>query len=245
MHYGYVYGSVCRAAAVALCLELAGSALRAADDAGPPPNTLTPAEQAAGWRLLFDGQSPAHWRAFGKPGFPAQGWVVENGWLKKVAGIRGGDIITRETFTDFEFAWEWRFPARANNGVKYFVVEKRGAVGHEYQMIDDSGRGPSKGGTASFYEVLPPKAHAPVRLAPHSNQARIRVRGNRVEHWLNGEKVLEYDCGSDPVMAGVARSKFKNVNGFGRKLTGHILLTDHGSECAFRNLKVRPLPAAD
>ena len=211
--------------------------------AAPPANTLTPEEQAAGWRLLFDGQTTTGWRSFGKPAFPAQGWVVADGWLKKIAGVRGGDIITRDTFTDFELSWEWRLPAGGNNGVKYFILEERGAIGHEYQMIDDSKRGPSKGGTAAFYEVLPPKPHAPVKLAPDFNQSRLRVEGNHVEHWLNGEKVLEYECGSDDVMAGVAKSKFKRVKDFGKKLTAHLLLTDHSSECSYRNLKLRELPA--
>lgn len=226
--------------ASAICvLILAGAFSATAADA--PPNTLTPEEQAAGWRLLFDGTNTTAWRGFGKETFPAQGWVVENGWLKKVERVRGGDLLSREQFTDFELSWEWRIPRGANNGVKYFIVEKRGGIGHEYQMIDDAQRGPNKGSTAAFYDVLPPKAHAPVKLAPESNRSLLRVSGKRVEHWLNGEKVLEYECGSPEVLAGVAASKFKSVKGFGQKVTGPILLTDHGSECAYRNIKIRAL----
>jgi len=205
------------------------------------PNTLSPEEKAADWRLLFDGQSPSAFRAFGRPSFPSRGWVVEDGWLKKVGGVRGGNIITREVFTDFEFKWEWRLPPRGNNGVKYFVVESRGNLGHEYQMIDDTKRDRGKGGTAAFYAVLAPGPHPPIKLAPESNHSRVVVRGNHVEHWLNGQKVLEYECGSPIVMANVARSKFKHVRDFGKKLTGHIMLTDHGSTCWFRNLKIRVL----
>jgi len=206
------------------------------------PNTLTPEEQAAGWRLLFDGKTTAGWRSFSRPRFPQKGWTVENGWLKKIARERGGDIITTNTFNNFELTWEWRIPAGANNGLKYFVVRERGGVGHEYQMIDDRNRPPNKGSTASFYAVLAPKKHQPVKLSPETNLSRLVVRGNHVEHWLNGEKVLEYDCGSREVMENVARSKFKNTKNFGLKLRGHILLTDHTDECAFRNIRIRELP---
>jgi hypothetical protein len=206
-------------------------------------NTLTPQEKAEGWRLLFDGRTTKGWRSFKKETFPAKGWVVEDGCLKKVARQSGGDIITVDRFTDFEFAWEWRLPPRANNGVKYFIVEERGGIGHEYQMIDDTLVKYPKGSTASFYEVLPPAADKPMKPMGEWNQSRIRVQGNQVEHWLNGAKVLSYELGSPEVMAGVARSKFKGVKGFGTKMTGHILLTDHSDEAWFRNLKVRELPA--
>ncbi len=208
------------------------------------PNTLTAAEKQAGWRLLFDGQTTAGWRNFKKPGIvTTNGWVVEDGWLKKVAKARGGDIITVDQFTDFDLQWEWRIPRRANNGVKYSITEERGsAIGHEDQMIDDSLVRQKKAATASFYEVLPPKDHAPIKFAPEFNHSRILVQGNHVEHWLNGEKVLTYECGSEEVMAGVARSKFKTVQGFGTKIKGHILLTDHNDETSFRNIKIHELP---
>ncbi len=206
-----------------------------------PPNTLTPAEKSAGWRLLFDGKSTAGWRNSKKPAIVnTNGWIVEDGWLKKVPNVRGGDIVTVEQFTDFELQWEWRIPRRANNGVKYFITAERGeATGHEYQMIDDALVKNKKGATASFYDVLPPADHQPLKFAPEFNHSRIIVRGNHVEHWLNGEKVLTYECGSDEVLAAVAKSKFKNTPGFGTKVKGHILLTDHRDEASFRNLKIR------
>jgi hypothetical protein len=220
------------------------SALPAAE--GPAaPNQLTEAEKAAGWRLLFDGRSLAGWRSFKRPTITTtNGWVVEDGWLKKVARKRGGDIISVDQFTDFELQWEWRIPPKANNGLKYFITEERGgAVGHEYQMIDDALVKNPKGQTASFYDVLPPRAHRPLKFAPESNHSRILVRGNHVEHWLNGEQVLTYELGSPEVLAAVAKSKFKTVPGFGARIKGHILLTDHGDEASFRNLKIRELPA--
>jgi len=222
---------------------LASSAVAADTRGDSQPNQLTSAERQAGWKLLFDGQTTAGWRNFKKPAIVnTNGWVVEDGWLKKAANARGGDIITVDQFTDFEFQWEWRLARRANNGVKYFITEARGeAVGHEYQMIDDALVKNRKGLTASFYDVLPPREHAPLKFAPEINHSRILVQGNHVEHWLNGEQVLEYELGSTEVLAAVAKSKFRSVKDFGTKIKGHILLTDHKDEAFFRNLKIREL----
>lgn len=212
----------------------------------PPqsPNTLTPAEQRAGWRLLFDGESFAGWRGYRKAEFPEQGWAIEDGCLKKVAGVKGGDIVTEAEFNDFELYWEWKLPAQANNGIKYFVLESRPAApGHEYQMIDDTTAPEPKHLTASFYDVFPPGPNARPRPVGEWNTSRIVVRGTQVEHWLNGEKVLQYELGSPAVRAAVADSKFKTAAGFGEKCRGRIMLTDHKDEAWFRNVKVRELPA--
>lgn len=207
------------------------------------PNQLTPEERAAGWKLLFDGKTTQGWRGYKKQTFPTNGWVVEQGWLKCVAKGRGGDIVTMDAFTDYEFAWDWRLAPKANNGVKYLVSEKRSsAPGHEYQMMDDATVKPGKGTTASFYDVLPPKPDTPLKPAGEVNQSRIVVQGNHVEHWLNGVQVLQYELGSEEVKAAVAKSKFRNVRDFGTKITGPILLTEHGTEACFRNLKIRELP---
>jgi hypothetical protein len=222
---------------------LSALALRGADSSPPAPlNSLSEAERAAGWRLLFDGQSTHGWRGFRQPGFPAQGWVVEEGILKKIARVRGGDLVTEATFGDFELAWEWRLPARANSGVKYFILEERAKpIGHEYQMLDDRLAREGKYATAAFYDVLPPSPDKPAPRIGDWNQSRVRVQGAHVEHWLNGVRVLAYELGSDTVLAAVSRSKFKDVPGFGTKVRGHILLTDHGDEAWFRNLKIREL----
>ncbi len=198
--------------------------------------------QTDGWRYLFDGKSTDNWRGYRKQMFPSTGWKVEDGCLKKIEGQRGGDIITKEQFDNFELEWEWRIPPKANNGVKYFVTEQRpGAPGHEYQMFDDTTTKNRKQMTASFYDVLPPTEHKPIKLAPEWNQSRLVVNGNRVEHWLNGEKVLEYECGSPTLMEAISKSKFKNAEGFGKKIKGYIMLTDHTSECWFRNIKIREI----
>jgi hypothetical protein len=213
--------------------------------AGAPPNTLTDAEKAAGWKLLFDGKTLNGWRNYRKPTLAGtNAWTVVDGWIKKIAKERGGDIITADQFENFEFTWEWRLSPRANSGVKYFVVEDRkGAPGHEYQIVDDATTTSPESMTGSFYAVLPRKNHKPIPFFPESNRSRLIVQGDNVEHWLNGEKVLAYKAGSDEVKANVAKSKFKKTPGFGEKLKGHLLLTDHTDECWFRNLKIRELPA--
>lgn len=211
------------------------------------PNTLTRAEKRAGFELLFDGTSTAGWRGDGKQKFPEKGWVVENGTLRKVARERGGDIVTEKMYSEFDLKFDWKLAPGANNGVKYFVTPERKGVGHEYQLIDDEkereARNNGVHSTASFYEVLAPWPNKPAALHPAGewNSSRIVAKGNKVEHWLNGQKVLEYELGSEQVKAGVAKSKFKNVPHFGERVKGHILLTDHGDECTFRNIKIRDL----
>jgi hypothetical protein len=224
-----------------LALLLASSTLLSA----APANQLTEAEKSAGWKLLFDGTTTQGWRTFKKPSFPEKGWVVEDGWLH-CQGKAGGDIISDAEFDDFELQWDWKLAPAGNSGVKYFVLESRPqALGHEYQMLDD-GRSPGvqpgrrKQYTGAFYAVLEP-GQTQVKPPGEVNTSRILVKGNHVEHWLNGEKVLEYECGSDIVKAAVASSKFKDTPGFGNKVKGHILLQDHQSNAWFSNVKLREL----
>ena len=212
----------------------------------PAPNTLTAAEKAAGWQLLFDGISLDAWRGYKRETLPDSGWELKDGALRTVAKVKGVELITRKKFNDFEFTWEWRVAPGGNNGVKYLVTEERPqSPGHEYQMIDDAGY-PGKLSpnhlTADFYDVLPAAADKPIRPAGEWNTSRIVVRGARVEHWLNGKHVLTYELGSAAVRAGVEKSKFKGHPGFGEKIAGHIMLTYHQDECWYRNLKIRETP---
>lgn len=209
------------------------------------PNTLTAEERAAGWKLLFDGKSLDGWRGYRRDAPPESGWTIQDGTLRTVAKVKGGELITRQTFNDFEFAWEWRLAPGGNNGVKYFVTEDRPqSPGHEYQMIDAAGY-PGKLGpnqhTADFYDVLPAAADKPTRPAGEWNSSRIVVRGNAVEHWLNGKHVLTYELGSAAVKAGIEKSKFRGHPRFGEKIAGHLMLTYHQDECWYRNLKIREI----
>jgi hypothetical protein len=206
------------------------------------PNTLTPDEEKEGWRLLFDGKSTMGWRQFGKESFPTNGWVVEKGLLHLQAGPGGGDIVHKDKFEEFDLTWEWKIAPKANNGLKYFILEERKqAIGHEYQMIDESTIKDAKNATASFYDVLPPTGSVKPKTPGEWNTSRIQVKGNSVTHWLNGEKALDYTLGSEQVKQAVAASKFKPVQGFGERQKGHILLTDHNDEVWYRSIKIRDL----
>ena len=210
------------------------------------PNQLSAQEKSDGWQLLFDGKTTSAWRSFKKDTFPSHGWEIEGEWLHCL-GKDGGDLVTRSEFADFELEWDWKQAPAGNSGVKYFVLETRNsALGHEYQLIDDekepdATKADGKRVTASFYDVLKPTAKTPTKPPGEVNHSRIVVKGNHVEHWLNGAKVLEYECGGPAVKEAVAQSKFKTTAGFGEKVTGHLLLQDHHSEVWFRNLKIRPL----
>jgi hypothetical protein len=228
------------------CLLVAASAA-VAPAASAAPNQLTAAEKSAGWQLLFDGKSTHGWRVFNKPGAKISGWeVTADGLLHCLPKVKGDNLITEKKYNDFELAWEWKLLPKGNNGVKYFVTEARPrSPGHEYQMIDDAGHPDGKLGpdrqTASFYEVLAPAADKPLRTPGEWNTSKIVVRGNTVEHWLNGRNVLTYELGSAAVKAGIADSKFKNEAGFGDKIAGHIMLTYHQDDCWYRNIKIREL----
>lgn len=198
------------------------------------------------WKSLFDGTSAAGWRGYNQKDFPKHGWVVEDGCLHLLPGKGGGEIVTVEKFYDFEFEWEWRIAPRANNGIKYLVIEERPKTpGHEYQMIDNAtaAGAADKHQTAAFYDVLAPQVKPPVKTPGEWNRSRLIIQGESVEHWLNGVKVLAYQLGSPGLKAAIADSKFKGVPGFGEKTRGHIMLTDHNGETWYRNLRIRELPA--
>jgi len=228
------------APAVIAAFALFAPAAQAADN-------LSPQEKAAGWKPLFNGQSLEGWRLYNQRAAPGPAWKVEGGILKKLANQKGGDIITEAQFDDFDLKWEWRIAPGGNSGIKYLVTEERpSAPGHEYQMLDDETNPDGKRGprrqTASFYDVLPAASNKPLKPVGEWNSSRVLVQGNHVEHWLNGMKVLEYELGSEAVRVAVGASKFRNSAGFGTKIKGHIMLTDHEDECWFRALKVRELP---
>ena len=232
------------AAAFAASMSVAASA------AGQTPNQLSAAEKTAGWTLLFNGTSLDGWRGYKRPDATGTRWVVKDGLLCLDPGdgsdTRGArDIVAATPYGQFELAWDWRVSPGGNSGVKYFVLEDRdGAIGHEYQIIDDAKHADAKIGphrqTAAFYDVLP-AADRPVKPAGEWNTSRVVVRGADVEHWLNGTKVLGYTLDSPALREAIAKSKFKDVERFGKPQNGLLLLQDHGDAVCYRNVKVRPL----
>lgn len=211
-------------------------------------NTLTDAEKADGWKLLFDGTSLDPWQGLNRPEI-GKGWQAVDGTLTITKNAKVGDLITKERFASFEFSFEFRLTKGANSGVKYFVDPARSQGGHgigcEFQVLDDENHPDAKLGKngsrtiGSLYDVLPAAKDKKVNPPGEWNTGRIVVKGNQVEHWLNGQKVVEYERGSDTFRAAVKESKFSKIQAFGEWKDGHILLQDHNDEVAYRNLKIK------
>lgn len=218
--------------------------LASAAFAGDAPS-LTDAEKADGWKLLFDGLSMNGWRGLGMDGIPSV-WVVQDGCLHCSGGSSkiANDLVTVDEYENFELSFEWLIPKlKGNSGVKYRVQEEKGkgyAFGCEYQCMNDPDAF-DKHASGALYDVFAPEGKKLVP-PPQFNQSRIIVRGNHVEHWLNGVKVIDAEFGSDAMNQALAVSHFRNSD-WGKKPLGHIILQDHHSEVLFRNIKIRVLPS--
>jgi hypothetical protein len=218
------------------------------------PNTLTDAEKQQGWRLLFDGKTMNGWRGYKMDKMPA-GWSVENGALVRVKGGAGGkgagggdDIVTTDDFESFELSLEVKIVKNGNSGVLYHVSEEPVTAWHfapEVQVLDNTSH-PNRDKRQHFaacYDLYAPTKDTSKPVGEW-NELRVKVDGAKVEHWLNGEKVTEYELWSDDWKARVAKSKFKGMPKFGTFKKGPICLQDHSDRVEFRNIKVRVLPAA-
>lgn len=230
------------------------------------PNTLTADEQQAGWKLLWDGKTSEGWRSVKSEEFPKRGWSIKDGVLtvhdnsgEESAG--GGDIITRKRYSDFELMVDFKTSPGANSGIKYLVqpnmspIDKvtgkktavGSAIGCEFQILDDAKHPDAKLGKngnrtiGSLYDLIPAAADKKVSPIGEWNHARILVRGQHVEYWLNDQKTLEFERRSEEFRALVAGSKYKNISEFGEWADGHTLLQEHGNEVSFRNVKIREL----
>lgn len=236
-------------------------------DLTPPDNTLTAEEQAAGWRLLWDGKTTTGWRSAKAEDFPTKGWEIKDGVLSVLAtggaeSAAGGDIITRERFSQFELVLDFKITPGANSGIKYFCqpnldpitgtgakTTKGSAIGLEYQILDDERHPDAKLGRdgnrtiGSLYDLITAATSKQPNPIGEWNTARLLVQGNHIEHWLNGQKVLAYERSTPAFREIVALSKYKSIPGFGEWADGHILLQDHGDAVSFRNIKLR-VPAA-
>lgn len=217
-------------------------------------NRLTDRERSDGWALLWDGKTATGWRGAKLDRFPDGGWQIDGGVLTVLESgggesRAGGDIVTVKRYGDFELELDFRYTSGANSGIKYFVDPdlNKGtgsAIGCEFQILDDRKHPDAKKGVngnrrlAALYDLIPAGAkrdNGPNRW----NRARVVVRGNHVEHWLNNVKVLEYERRTDMWRALVAYSKYAGWPAFGEAARGHILLQDHGNRVSFRSVKIR------
>ena len=221
-------------------------------------NQLTIDEQKNGWELLWDGETTEGWRGARLDQFPDSGWSIENNELTVLASggaesAAGGDIVTVDTYGDFEFKVDFRLTEGANSGIKYYVDTdlNKGpgsSIGLEYQILDDARHPDAKLGNhegsrtlASLYDLIQADVDKPAHPIGEWNSAYILSRDNHVEHWLNGVKVLEYERKSDNFRKLVSESKYVKWPNFGEGEKGHILLQDHGDQVSFKNIKIRPI----
>jgi hypothetical protein len=199
------------------------------------------------WEILFDGNNLNKWRGKLSEDFPKDGWKVENGTL--YLDGKGGDIITKDKYSDFELVFDFKLTKGANSGVKYFVGsiknEETGKIavnGPEYQIIDDYNHEGAKKNplisSGSAYLLYAPKGK---KLNPEGewNTGKIIAKGKKVEHWLNGVKVVSYKRGSRDFLKRKEETKFKDDLKYGEINEGHILLTDHNDRVYFRNIKIK------
>lgn len=215
------------------------------------PNLLTEAEKQQGWKLLFDGKNMEGWRGYQMDKMPP-GWSVIDGALVRVKGGGGGkgagggdDIVTLETFANFELRLEYKLVKNGNSGVLYHVSEEPITAWHyapEVQLLDNTAH-PTRDKrqlAGACYDLYAPSKDV-TRPVGQWNHLRVVVNGAHAEHWLNEEKVVEYELWSDDWNARVAKSKFKDKPKFGTFRTGPICLQDHSDRVEFRNIKIRAI----
>ncbi len=219
-------------------------------------NTISPQEEKDGWKLLWDGATTNGWRGAKLNSFPQKGWVIEDGILKvmKSGGgesTNGGDIVTTRKYKNFILKADFKITEGANSGIKYFVNPdlnkgEGSAIGCEFQILDDDKHPDAKLGVkgnrtiGSLYDLIPAVEDKPFKKKEF-NTAMIVVRGNKVEHWLNNKKIVEYERNNQMWNALVAYSKYRDWPNFGNAAEGNILLQDHGDEVWFKNIKIKEL----
>jgi hypothetical protein len=232
---------------IGLALAAVVGPMAAQAPASGQANVLSAEERAAGWRLLFDGQTTKGWHSFGQD--KVVGWDVKDGELIALGLPTGhtNDIVTNESFASFDLVVDWKVAPKANSGIFFHVVEKGFdapyVTGPEYQLIDVEGwpdRLETWQWAGANYAMHPPLVAAWKKVGEW-NRTRILVKGTHVEHWLNGAKVAEYELWSTDWQTRVQGGKWRDVTSYGRATTGLIGLQDHGNRIWFRNIKIKPL----
>ena len=244
-----MHGSAARVAMISqLALVVAGCTQ--VGNSVPASNTaaesasVTAEQSAAGWRPLFEGTSLSGWRGYKEQTVPA-GWSLANGVVTKTGSAN--DIITRDQFGNFELAFDWKLATGGNAGVFYRGTEEYDHIywsAPEYQLLDDANHpdGKSRLTSAGAAYALYPSPAGVVKPANEWNSSLLVVNGNRVQHWLNGQKLLEYELGSPDWQAKVKASKFVAYPNYGRAARGYIgIQGDHDGTLSIRNMRIREI----
>jgi hypothetical protein len=227
--------------ALGLCLAAIATGAFAAEKAMAPDNTLTPAEASAGYKLLFDGKTTAGWKGFKTPK-PDAGWKIKDGALSPDPKT-SKDLVTTGSYENFDLSFDWKISPKGNSGLMYHVIpvgDETYESGPEYQILDNAHGEPPLQRAASLFALYAPTKDM-TKPVGQFNHARLVVDHGKVQHWLNGAKVVEYDLGSADFKARVAASKFKQWPQFATGKTGAIALQNHGDDVAFKNLKIKVL----
>jgi hypothetical protein len=211
-------------------------------------NMLSDAQKSDGWKLLFNGKDTEGWRMFKNK--ENNSWEVVDGTLHCKpfdAADKRADLMTVDQYADFDLAFDWKISPQSNSGVIFRVTEEFEEPyfsGPEYQLLDDKGYpGDVKPVhyTGSNYDMHPAPPTSPVKPVGEWNTSRIVAKGNHIEHWLNGTKLLEYEIGSAEWTKLRDGSKWKDVKGYCVSKTGFIDLQDHGNEVWFKNVMIKSL----
>jgi hypothetical protein len=210
-------------------------------------DTAVKKKKEKGFVKLFEGDKEKAWVGYGKDTWP-EGWELSEGVLHRKAG--GGDLQTVEEFGDFDLRFGWKIAPGGNSGVMYRVSREKGPAyetGPEYQVLDDAAHQDGKSpltSAGSLYALYPPAKNV-AKPAGEWNRSRIVVEGNRVRHFLNGEKVVDVEIGSDDWKKQLAASKFATWPKYAKNKRGHVVLQDHGDEAWYRNMRIKRLDAKD
>ena len=223
---------------------------------GPKNNSLTKAEQAEGWQLLFDGSTLNGWRDYNSDALTGP-WVVENGTIR--AEGKGDDaagyIVTDAQYENFHLMWDWKISKGGNSGMLYHVVERPDfkvpyVTGPEYQLIDDENWEEVNGYPLEQWQrcavdyamYVPDFETRNLKPAGQWNHSEIIFDNGHVTYILNGSKTVEFDAWSPDWYQRKAAGKWADAPEYGLSRKGHICIQDHGYPAWFRNIKIRPLP---
>ncbi len=203
-------------------------------------NTLNPEEFASGWELLFDGETLNGWKAYN--GDKPESWIVKENSIYCDPTKGGDDVMTKESFDDFDLKFEWKIEKNGNSGVIYRTREGKQwsrpyLTGPEYQVFDETNSF-SKTSTGSFYDVYATSKDKVVHPTMEWNKGRIRISNNLVTHWVNGVIVMQCELYSDDWNQHVKDSKWKDNPYFGKSPYGHIDFQNHGHQVWFKNVKI-------